>query len=223
MSDTIKAFWDEQFESLEPKKIDESDLEISNDLDEALVFLGHHAETVVEVGVGSGYGVLMCHMFGTKVKQLIGFDPSGNAIKYLQKTCQLSNIDAIELHVADHTFLYDLKDASVDGFISLNVLDVLTPSVSDVIVDEMKRVLRPGGYLVLKFNFMLDAAIIERTKAEEIEDNVYAINGVLRAVNKSLDEWKNLFKGYDVIREGQYERIKDGPLDRVLVLKKPAI
>jgi SAM-dependent methyltransferase len=221
MSDTIKSFWDEQFKSLEPKKIDKNDLEISNDLDEALVFLGHHAETVVEVGVGSGYGVLMCHAFGRKVNRLIGFDPSKNAIEYLEKTCQLSNINAIDLHVADHTFLYELKDASVDGFISLNVLDVLTPSVSDNIIDEMKRILKPGGYLVLKFNFMLNDDIIERTKAEEIEDNVYAINGVLRAVNRSLDEWKNLFKGYEVIREGQYERIKEGPLDRVLVLKKP--
>ena len=73
---------------------------------------------------------------------------------------------------------------------------------------------------MLKLNFLLTEDIIKRTKAEEIAPNTYTINGVLRSYNLSTEDWIARFENFTLLKQTTYERIKNGPLDRVLLFQK---
>lgn len=220
MTRTIKDFWNEAYKELKPMILNKSDFLIEDDFQRALKYLGDNAEDVLEIGVGSGRGLLACQATGDKVKYLTGIDPSPYVVDFLNKTCTLSGINNVSIVEADHLYLESLNSQSIDGVIASNVLDVLEENISDFIIDEITRILKPGGYFVVKVNFYLTKEIIDRTNANELEPNVYAINGVLRSVNRTTNEWLKKFKNFELIEKGTFERIKNGPLDRVLLLRK---
>lgn len=220
MTDTIKDFWNQAYKELKPMTLEKSDFSVEDDFAEALKYLGDNALEVLEIGVGSGRGIFACQALGTKVKHLTGIDPSPHVVEFLRGTCDLSNINNVTVLQEDHLYLESLPTDSVDGIIVSNVLDVLEEDISKYIINQINRILKPGGNFVLKINFYLTKEIIERTKAEEIRPNVYTINGVIRSVNRTTEEWINKFNGFSLIKEGTFARLGDGPLDRVLLFKK---
>lgn len=219
-NETLIAFWDEWFKKLTPEKIDKSQLKVEHDLDLYLKELGDVSERVLDLGTGAGYGLLTTKLLGGKVKYALGIDPSKNAIDYLSELCRLSDIEGIETRVGDHQILKDYPDASFDGIVCSNTLDVVLLETSLAMIDEIKRLLRPGGLLVLKLNFYLTDALIERIKMEEVAPNTYALNGVIRGLNFTTEEWIAKFNGFELVKQSQFERVKNGPKDRVLMLKK---
>lgn len=220
MTKTIKDFWNEAYKELKPMTLSKNDFVVEDDFSRVLKYLGDHAEEILEIGVGSGRGLLACQATGDKVKHLTGIDPSPYVVEFLSKTCELSGINNVSIIETDHLYLESLKSQSIDGIITSNVLDVLEDSISDYIINEITRILKPGGYFVVKVNFYLTEEIIERTKAEELKPNVYAINGVLRSVNRTTEEWLEKFQAFELVEKGTFERIQNGPLDRVMLLRK---
>jgi SAM-dependent methyltransferase len=220
MTQTIIQHWNQHFTAYEAKPVSVSDLEVSNDLDRLLKHIGDTCESVLEIGSGSGYGLLVCGLLGTKATRLVGFDPAEAAIAYAQKVLDLSNITHIELHQSDHTFMESVPDRSMDAVISLNVMDVVEPEVSSYLIEQTRRVLKPGGLCLLKVNFYLTDALIERIGMEHLGDNRYALNGVFRGVNRTLADWQSLYAGFRTIETFEYERIPNGPKDRGLLMIK---
>ena len=73
---------------------------------------------------------------------------------------------------------------------------------------------------MIKLNFFLTDEIIARIKMEEIAEDTYQINGILRGLNYDLETWLSKFDGFELIESTTFERIKDGPKDRVILLRK---
>lgn len=214
------SFWDEFFKKVQPMTIKAEDAKIENDLDKYLKVVGDNCERILDLGCGWGYGLIVSKLLGNKVKYGLGIDPSGKAIKVLNETCKLSNIEGLVGKVGTHEILKEEPDASFDGIICFNVLDVIPDNTSNEVIKEIKRLLKPGGYFVFKVNFYLTEELIKRIKMEKIGDNAYAINGVLRGVNYTLDEWLKRFDGFELVEQSEYERIPNGPKDRVALLRK---
>ncbi len=220
VNEKLKSFWNDFFEKLEPEAIKNEDIQIQNRLDELLKFIGDEAKSVLDIGTGSGYCLLVAKTLGKTIEYGLGIDPAKNAIDFAKKTCELSKIDTLDFKVGDHHLLEELEDESFDGIICSNVLDVIPEETSNEVIKHITRLLKPEGYLLLKFNFYLTEALIERLKMEKIAENSYAMNGVLRGVNHTSKEWIDKFAGYEVMEESEYERVKNGPKDRIILLKK---
>lgn len=55
---------------------------------------------------------------------------------------------------------------------------------------------------------------------EKLNDNSFAMNIILRAVNSTTNNLISIFDGFRVIEIGKYERIPNGPKDRVILFQK---
>lgn len=213
-------FWDEWFKKVEPQKINPDDVKVGNELDQYLKELGDVSEKILDLGTGTGYGLLTAKLLGEKVKYGLGIDPAKNAINFIEKTCELSGIKDVEFRVGNHKNLNDFQDGYFDGIICSNVLDVVPEETSLEMIEEISRLLKPEGLFVLKINFYLTDELIKKIKMEEVDKNTYTINGIVRGLNFTVDEWVKKLKGFELVKTGAFERIKNGPKDRVLMLKK---
>ena len=219
-NDKLINFWNDWFLKIEPQKIDLNDVKPENKLDEYLKELGDSSEKILDLGTGTGYGLLNAKILGGKVKYGLGIDPSVNAINFINQTCELSNIDGLEFKVGNHKILREYEKDYFDGIICSNVLDVVPEETSLEMIEELTRVLKPNGLFVMKINFYLTEELIKKIKMIEVAKNTYAINGIVRGLNYTVDEWVQKLKGFELIKTGEFERIKDGPKDRVLMLRK---
>lgn len=213
-------FWNTFFEPHQAAAIKAEDYTIENDLDRLLKVVGDHSEKILDLGCGSGYCLLVAKGLGTKVIEGLGIDPAKEAIRLLDETIRLSGIEGLKTMVGTHHDLASYPDGAFDGIVCSNVLDVIPEQTSKEAIDTIRRLLKPGGLFLLKLNFYLTPALIEKIKMEPIGKNTYTINGVIRSVNLTTDEWIQRFSGFDVLETAEYERIPNGPKDRVILFRR---
>lgn len=214
------TFWNEAFQVVKPRKFTKEDFDLTVDFNRLIKRVGDSCTDVLDIGCGYGFSMIAAKILGNKMTYGLGIDPSENAINMIEASCYMSDLHGLDARVETHEVLKMYDDQSFDGVICSNVLDVIPKETSDEIIVAIKRLLKPGGLLLLKFNFLLTEDMIKTIKMEKIGENTYAINGILRGVNYSTEAWISKFNGFEVIEETSFPRIPDGPKDRVLLLKK---
>ena len=55
---------------------------------------------------------------------------------------------------------------------------------------------------------------------EKIDENTYAMDGVIRAYNLSTQMWLNRLDQFILLEEGSFQRAPNLPYDRILFLRK---
>ena len=99
----------------------------------------------LDVGCGSGYFSRIMARHGLPV---IGYDASLAMLESARRAAEAENLSGrIDFQFVPTVERISLPDASVDGCLCLNVLEYLDKPFD--CLDEMVRVLRPGGVLVL--------------------------------------------------------------------------
>ncbi len=216
----LREFWNNYFVKIKAEKITSSDAKIESKLDEFLKLVGDNCNNVLDIGTGTGYCAFKTAIMGNKVKKVIAIDPSENAINFINETCKISDIKKIQALIGDQEALKKFGNDAFDGIICSNVLDVVPNEITQEIISQIDRIMKSDGYLLLKFNFYLTDELIKKINMEKIDENTYAINGVLRGVNYTTEEWIKRFNNYKVENISEYERIPNGPKDRIVLLKK---
>ncbi len=214
------AFWDQAFEKVKPMTLKADDFDISVDFNRLLKHIGDTCREVVDIGCGWGYGLFAAKILGKNMTYGLGIDPSEHAINIIEETCYLSDIHGIDAKAGMNDLLSMYDNHSFDGVICSNTLDVVPEETSNTIISDIKRILKPGGLCLLKFNFYLTDALINKTGMKEIDKDTYALEGILRGVNHTTEAWLSKFDGFDVIEQTVFPRIPNGPKDRVLFLRK---
>ena len=217
LNNDLRDFWNQWFSKIEPEKINHDDVKVENELDQYLKELGDTCERVLDFGSGTGHCLITTKLLGNKIVYGLGIDSAENGVKYANDTCKLSNIENLDFKVGDQHLLKQYEENSFDGIVCSNILDVVPLITSNEIIDEIKRLLKPGGVLVVKLNFYLTKEIISKIKMEKITNNTYGKNGILRGLNFKTEEWIKKFNELHLIKKGEYERIKNGPKDRILM------
>jgi ubiquinone/menaquinone biosynthesis C-methylase UbiE len=217
---TLENFWNEAFASLETGLIEEKDLEIDGSLETELKFLATKASTILDFGCGDGILDLKIGFQKTSCS-LLGLDPSQNGITFAKKMAQINHLNNLKFEVGDLATLKTFKDQSFSAIIVSNVLDVVPSSLAVDMLHEFKRLLRDGGYLLIKINFYLEESMLQKNPRFVLKNkNEIYIDNVLRMVNQTSEVWKEEFKDFHLLKEETFARLKDGPFDRLFLLQK---
>jgi arsenite methyltransferase len=103
-------------------------------------------EVVLDLGCGAGTDLLIAAQMTGQTGRVIGVDMTAGMLERARASADEMGIDSVELHESLIESL-PLEDASVDIVISNGVIDLVPDK--DAVLDEIERVLRPGGRLQL--------------------------------------------------------------------------
>ena len=103
-------------------------------------------EIVLDLGCGAGTDLLIAAQMTGPTGRVIGVDMTAGMLERARASADEMGIDNVELHESLIESL-PLEDASVDVVISNGVIDLVPDK--DAVLDEIERVLRPGGRLQL--------------------------------------------------------------------------
>jgi ubiquinone/menaquinone biosynthesis C-methylase UbiE len=111
---------------------------------------------VLEIGIGSGLNLAFYDC--TRVKKLLGLDPSEELRRLARERARAANVDVEFLGLPSEQI--PLEDASVDTVLSTYTLCTI-PDVARAL-GEMRRVLAPGGVLIFSEHGRAPDASVQR-------------------------------------------------------------
>lgn len=142
---------------------------------------------LLEVGVGTGRFALELAKNGAEV---FGLDAAGAMLQVTKKKAGEKDLGAMLHLIRGDGIGLPFKDASFDGVISIHVLNHL-PRHRDTL-REMKRVLKPGGFIVVGIpnllSFAFPAAIYVNITRHAIGSRIYSYHFTRRGMKKALRE-----------------------------------
>ncbi|MFA6861165.1 MAG: class I SAM-dependent methyltransferase [Bacilli bacterium] len=214
----IIDFWDMTYAEMEPCKVKESDLEITGGLEDSLLFLNDSTKDILDVGSGDGT-MLMKMAFHDCGNNYLGLDSSNKAVAFANQTSALSGLKKIHFQVGSLKELSLMKEASFDGLLCSNFLDVIPLTDAELYIKQLIRLLDKPGYLVLKVNFLIDSNHLKNPAFDKRDDGIY-INNIYRCSNQDDDYWIKAFEPLKLIKKSSYQRSLKLPPDRIMVFKK---
>lgn len=152
-------------------------------------------QRVLDYGCGRGWAGICLALAGCK--DVTCADVSENAVEAVRYLRQLLGMDKgfRALHIAQDWLAGEPAD-SFDGITSTNVLDVIPESVSREIIREMARVVTPEGKVVIAMNYYMEPVDNPEKNIVIRNGNHVYMNGILRMVTFTDDEWTEIFSEY---------------------------
>lgn len=169
MREKIIATWDEIYQK-QPISIP-NNKDIGNDvLNKSLDWLCDSTEAVLYFGCGSGTVLFYCALRG--VTNLKGIDISEQAILKAKKRAAKMSFGGYDFICGDRTLLSRFTDSSIDGVILFNILDNLPPEEALRVLQEVHRLLKDNGKVIIKVNPFLTKKQISKWNIKVIKDNL---------------------------------------------------
>ena len=86
-----------------------------------------------------------------------------------------------------------MEPMSFDGVILSNVLDVVPKDISTTVIDDLERVLKPGGYWFIKMNPYYSKEELESFEYKNAGNNIYEKDHIMRLRQATTNYWKEKF------------------------------
>ena len=195
-----RAFWNEVFEQEEASLPTERSTGNAA-FDRALAWVCSGTERMLDFGCGSGTLLFYCALYGTR--EHTGIDLSPVAIAQAKKRAEKAAAGRFLFLEGGAEALSSLPDHSADGALLSNILDNLYPEDARLLLKELRRLLRPGGRLLVKLNPHLSAQEIARWNIRVIEGDL--LDDGLLLWNNTTEVWKALLGEFFIVRH--YEEI----------------
>lgn len=205
----LKAFWNSVFAQTEQETDTSGDspkaleaLAPAPELYRAAASLGQK-QRVLDYGCGDGWASAIAAVSGCR--DTTAADPSENAVRSASLLAETYGCaDRVHPTMIDDNWLLRQPDRSFDGIICSNVLDVIPPDAARQILIHLARVAAADAVIFIGLNFhMTDEAAERRGIRFEYENRVY-MDGVLRLVSLSDEEWRWLLGQYFTVEELTY-------------------
>ncbi len=201
--ETLLAHWNRVFDPAEegagvPQDAaveeDWKDLAPSRKLLQAAQDLGA-CRNVLDYGSGSGWAGIAIAKAGCP--SVTCADPAPNAQR-------LAAANAGRFHVEDKlqpvrisdTWLSEVPAGGFDGLFCSNVLDVIPPAMTEDILRHAARVLKEGSPAVIGLNYWMPPEAAEKRGFDLREGRCVYVDGVLRLVTRTDEEWQALLGRY---------------------------
>lgn len=187
----VKKVWDEIFED-EEAMIPEDKHVGNDDLDDALDWLCENSESVLDFGCGNGAMLFCCGHRGTL--EHIGIDISTTGIDNANECKKLMKSGEYEFVEGDHTSLREIDSASMDSVILSNIIDNMVPEEVAEVLEEVSRILKDNGKVLIKLNPYITQEQIEEWGIKVIDGNL--LDDGLLLWNQTTEEWDQLLLKY---------------------------
>lgn len=218
--DASTALWDNVFTQCKLEDLTSEKLEVEPLFDDCLKMFANASKRVLDYGCGTGDVIFQCMEYH-ELEYGMGLDRSEKGIEYCNKMAMLNHFHQLDFSVGDIEEVKQMEEDSFDGIILSNVLDVVPKDVGDLILNELYRVLTPGGLMFVKLN-----PYYSKTKLHEygftcIKDNLYEDEGVLRLRQVDTLTWHKIFeKKFFIERYLEFPYSWQEGMNRLFLLKK---
>lgn len=223
--DAALKFWDDTFREIAKDENGEDEDMNAQSLgcavmEEELRQLAANSSKILDLGSGSGWASVFIANAGCEV---VGVDQSQSAVDLGEREASKYGLFGVARFIRDdESWLKEKPDGEFDGFFSCNLLDVIPMEVSSAMLKEIARVTAHGARVVISLNPYTDAAKKARLKLTEAAPEHFAMDGVLRIVNRTSDEWQREFEKYfDVLefKEFKFDKEPETYIRRMWTMK----
>lgn len=214
--DKCIELWDDIFskqESVLPKKKESGNVEF----DKGLAWLTDNALSVLDFGCGSGAALFLCNKYGTDTH--IGIDLSSQAIKSAIEKSKMIENGNFQFLCGGIEALKGIQDESMDSAILSNIIDNLYPDDAISVLEEIKRILKKNGKLLVKLNPFISDEQIEEYGIKKISGNLLDDGMVLW--NNTNEEWEDILGArYSISDYVEIYYEEYGQINRMYLLTK---
>ena len=192
-------FWDKTFSSsfkdrssMDPNVPDSyRRLAPSDQLFRAAASLGLRKK-VLDYGCGSAWAALIAAKSGCM--DVTAVDPAGGAVDAARSVIALYGVrQQVNAFQISSDWLRTVPDCTYDGFICSNVLDVIPPESAEEIIRQSARIVTDDADVFIGLNYWMSPETAAAKGMPLSEGNRLYLDGVLRLVSRTDDEWASLF------------------------------
>lgn len=165
-------------------------------------FLPSGVQKVADIGCGSGRHSLMMLNEGFSV---IGIDSSETSINIARKITGSYPQERVQFLVKNIIQGLPFEDNSIDAVVCWGVLHYLVGLQVRFVLDEVKRILKPGGKFALTLRSIDDSECKSLVSKDFQKSKAYESKG-LEFMYYSLEEMKEILSGFKNLKYGHKTR-----------------
>lgn len=196
---TLIDFWDKAF-AMTDKDLEKArengpeswkDRAPSAKLFEAARTLGQKKK-VLDYGCGSAWAGIIAAKSGCP--DVTAADAAPGAVKTAQFYASYYGVeDCVHTVCITPGWLQSIPVSTFGGFICSNVLDVVPPETTEEILCESARIVTQDARIIVGLNYYLSPEAAAKRGLELTDGNRLYLNGVLRLVSYTDEEWTKIF------------------------------
>ena len=203
-------FWDRALALPEGETYDEQsndpdewkELAPSEKLFEAASSLGNKKK-VLDYGCGNAWAGIIAAKCGCP--EVTAVDVSAGPVQTAGYYAKYFGVaDRVSTQCVDPDWLKNVPDKTYDGFICSNVLDVIPSETAEEIIRESSRIVTEDATVMIGMNYYMSPEACAARGIELVEGNKLYVDGVLRLVSCSDDEWRSIFAPYFTVERLEY-------------------
>ena len=187
-------FWDEVFSSEQgspPSRAATGNA----DFDRALNWLCQGAFSLLDFGCGNGSCLLVCALLG--VREGVGIDLSEAGVREGERRAARMGVKGFHFLHGSVEELTGLAEASMDAVLLSYILDNLYPGDALALLEQVRRILRPGGKALVKLTPWLTPEQIRDWDVKVIEGDL--LDDGLLLWNQTTQAWERLLSRYFLV------------------------
>lgn len=158
---------------------------------------------VLDYGCGEGWAGIILKKSGCE--EVTCVDVAENAVKLASFFRDIFKIsEGFTAQCVSTDWIEKSPEAVFDGLFCCNVIDVVPEEAAENIIKNMARITTDDAVILIGMNYYIEPISCPEKNVEVRNKNELYVNGVLRMVSRTDDEWKKIFERYFNIDSVEY-------------------
>ena len=158
---------------------------------------------VLDYGCGEGWAGIILKKSGCE--EVTCVDVAENAVKLASFFRDIFKIsEGFTAQCVSTDWIEKSPEAVFDGLFCCNVIDVVPEEAAENIIKNMARITTDDAVILIGMNYYIEPVSCPEKNVEVRNKNELYVNGVLRMVSRTDDEWKKIFERYFNIDSVEY-------------------
>ncbi len=158
---------------------------------------------VLDYGCGEGWAGIILKKSGCE--EVTCVDAAENAVKLASFFRDIFKIsEGFTAQCVSTDWIEKSPEAVFDGLFCCNVIDVVPEEAAENIIKNMARITTDDAVILIGMNYYIEPISCPEKNVEVRNKNELYVNGVLRMVSRTDDEWKKIFERYFNIDSVEY-------------------
>lgn len=218
--ESTQQFWDKVFNN--SKKVSPSIPIENTKLEKSIEWISQGSKKLLDFGCGSGRTLLRSLFYS--VEQVYGIDISKEAINRANENVKEYSLEEATFNVGSIELLKAIEDNSYDGVILYNIIDNIYPKDALLVLEEIHRIVKSKGKVLIKFNPYIEEELIKEYKFEEVENEFYKESTGLYLWNLTDEKIKEILqKHFDIEEEITVDFPEHNQINRMYYLSNKKV